>query len=151
MTIGEKIAELRTDGGMSQQTLADMLFVSRDLVSKWENDTRRPCFAMIEKIAHIYNVPVETIIEKDKLVFDELTNCIPRDAIFSEDEFARVLNSFLHDLSCRRADVFLKRYYFQKSIAEISTEYGIGENHVTSMLSKTRKKLKKYLEENSNG
>ena len=41
MTIGEKIAELRTDGGMSQQTLADMLFVSRDLVSKWENDTRR--------------------------------------------------------------------------------------------------------------
>ena len=130
MTIGEKIAELRTDGGMSQQTLADMLFVSRDLVSKWENDTRRPCFAMIEKIAHIYNVPVETIVEKDKLVFDELTNCIPRDAIFSEDEL---------------------RYYFQKSIAEISTEYGIGENHVTSMLSKTRKKLKKYLEENSNG
>ena len=35
--LGRKIADLRNNINMSQQTLAELLFVSRDLVSKWEN------------------------------------------------------------------------------------------------------------------
>ena len=37
MELGRKIADLRNNINMSQQTLAELLFVSRDLVSKWEN------------------------------------------------------------------------------------------------------------------
>ena len=38
----EKIAELRKTKGMSQQTLADVLFVSRSLVAMWEAGARVP-------------------------------------------------------------------------------------------------------------
>ena len=68
-------------------------------------------------------------------------------ASITEDQLVCVFNSFLHGLGKSKSDVFIKRYYFQKSVAEISSEYGIGENHVRSILSKTRKKLKKYIEE----
>ena len=56
LNIGKKISELRNKNGMSQQALADSLFVSRDLVSKWENGTRRPNYRMIEKIAEVSGV-----------------------------------------------------------------------------------------------
>ncbi len=36
MTIGEKIAYLRTEAGISQEQLAEQLSVSRQSVSKWE-------------------------------------------------------------------------------------------------------------------
>ena len=35
VNVGKRIAEQRAANDMSQQTLADLLFVSRDLVSKW--------------------------------------------------------------------------------------------------------------------
>ena len=39
------------------------------------------------------------------------------------------------------------RYYYLKTTAEISAECKTGENHVRSMLSKIRKKLKKHIKE----
>jgi len=147
VNVGKKIAEQRAANDMSQQTLADLLFVSRDLVSKWENGLRRPDYQTVEKIAQLFDVSVDTIVNKEELFFDELSECFPEDASISEDQLAGVFNSFLHGLGKSKSDVFIKRYYFQKSIAEISSEYGIGENHVRSILSKTRKKLKNYIEE----
>ena len=147
MNTGKTIAKLRAEKGVSQQKLAELLFVSRDLVSKWENGTRRPDYGMIEKIAQLFDVSVDTIVNKEELFFDELSECFPEDASITEDQLAGVLNSFLHGLGKSKSDVFIKRYYFQKSIAEISSEYGIGENHVRSILSKTRKKLKKFIKE----
>lgn len=147
MNVGKRIAELRAANDMSQQTLADLLFVSRDLVSKWENGLRRPDYQTIERIAQLFDVSVDTIVDKEELFFDELSECFPEGASITEDQLVCVFNSFLHGLGKSKSDVFIKRYYFQKSITEISSEYGIGENHVRSIFSKTRKKLKKYIEE----
>lgn len=38
MTFGEKLLKLRSDAGLSQDKLAEMLEVSRQSVSKWERD-----------------------------------------------------------------------------------------------------------------
>ena len=40
---------------------------------------------------------------------------------------------------------FFRRYFFTESVKEISEAYGLTENHTTVILSRTRKKLKKYL------
>lgn len=42
MSLGERITELRTLCGMSQMELAEAMNVSRQAVSKWENDQSSP-------------------------------------------------------------------------------------------------------------
>ncbi|MBO4413713.1 MAG: helix-turn-helix transcriptional regulator [Clostridia bacterium] len=147
MNIGEKIAGLRTAGNMSQQALADLLHVSRELVSKWENGTRRPDRETIENIAGIFGVPADSVIDRGDLVFEELGECVPTGEDLPGDALVTAVNAFLRALPRREADVFMNRYYFLKTAAEISEKFGIGENHVRSMLSKTRKKFRKYLKE----
>ena len=43
--------------------------------------------------------------------------------------------------------IFLRRYYYLQNTAEIAEAFGIRENHVRSILSKTRKKIKKTIKE----
>ena len=58
-----------------------------------------------------------------------------------------LLNGFLAGLTEKEADIFMKRYYFLLSAPEIASEYRLRDNHIRSILSKTRKKLKRYVRE----
>ena len=42
--------------------------------------------------------------------------------------------------------IFVRRYWYFYTISEIAAEYGFGESKVKMVLSRTRKKLKVYLE-----
>ena len=42
MTLGERLIQLRAKAGLNQDTLAEQLGVSRQSVSKWENDASVP-------------------------------------------------------------------------------------------------------------
>lgn len=147
MNIGNTIAKLRAKNGLSQAGLADLLFVSRDLVSKWETGTRRPDYSTIEKLAAVFGVPPDDIADRNDVVFKELSECVPDGAEISEKDLKTVTENFLQSLGAREAGIFLKRYYYLKNHDEISIEYGIKSNHVRSILSKTRKKFKKYVKE----
>ena len=57
------------------------------------------------------------------------------------------MNSFLQKLDSVTADIFVSRYYFMESTAEIANGYNMKENHVRTTLSRTRKKFKKYVKE----
>ncbi len=146
MNIGKTIAELRTARDMSQQSLADALFVSRDLISKWETGTRRPEYGMIEKMAAVFKVPADSFFDKKDLIFQELSECVIGVEI-PKEKLGESINRFLRKLPERTADVFMKRYYFLRTTSEIAVEYAIGENHVRSIISKTRRKLKRFLKE----
>ena len=147
MNVGKRIAELRAANDMSQQTLADLLFVSRDLVSKWENGTRTPDYPTVERIAGLFGISPDLIINKNDLIFKELTECVAESDNIPQERLTEIVNAFVKKLGERYAGVFLERYYYLKTTTEISTEFHIGENHVRSILSKVRKKLKKYIRE----
>ena len=150
MQIAKAIAELRAANGFSQEDLAARLFVSRELVSKWETGARRPDWLMIEKIAAVFGVSPASIADKSDLVQKELEKSLPADSRLSADELALQLNAFLRALPETEADIFIDRYYFLKDVAEIADLFRIGKNHVRSLLSRTRKKLKKYMKEVEN-
>ena len=59
MSIGERIIELRTQKNISQGQLADMLEVSRQAVSKWENDLSSPDTIRLIKLADTLDTDVE--------------------------------------------------------------------------------------------
>ena len=57
-----------------------------------------------------------------------------------------VLNGFLDALPRRDRMVFLRRYWYFSSVAEIAGEYGLSQSNVKMILSRGRGKLKKALE-----
>lgn len=84
------------------------------------------------------------------LALEELEGCVPTSPSAAQEvedaELERMVNCFLHTLSSRDCDVFLRRYWFVESMAEIAARYGMKENSVKTSLFRSRKKLKAYLE-----
>lgn len=59
MSIGERITELRCIAGMSQMQLAQLMHVSRQAVSKWENDQSTPDALKMILLADILETDIE--------------------------------------------------------------------------------------------
>ena len=77
----------------------------------------------------------------------ELEECLPKNSHLSADKLTTVLNSFLYGINDIESDIFIRRYYFFESAAEIAASFHLKENRIRSTLSRTRKKLKKFIKE----
>lgn len=78
----------------------------------------------------------------------ELEMCIPdsrRDGEMDRRELRRVLETFLDSLSKESRLIFLRRYLYVDTVAEIAARYGISESKVKTQLHRTRAKLHTYL------
>ena len=81
---------------------------------------------------------------------EELEQCIPSPG----DEQCRVedmtlrdaLNAFLGKLEPEKRCVFLRRYWYLDSVADISKRFAISESKVKTMLFRCRNQLREYLE-----
>lgn len=78
----------------------------------------------------------------------ELEDCL---SDVSEDpnengELAAVISAFLRTLEPQKRNMFLRRYWFSDSIADIAARFGVSESKVKSVLFRVRKQLKTYLE-----
>lgn len=63
--IGGNIAKLRREKKMTQDQLAEMLSVSPQAVSKWENDISYPDIEMLPKLAAIFAVTIDRLFSKE--------------------------------------------------------------------------------------
>ena len=134
---------------MTQEQLAAALFVSRELVSKWETGKSPPNYRMILKLSELFSIEVETLFDKNRILTDELTSCIPEGCKLNGEDLNASINTFLTSLSLRDRSVFFRRYYFFEDASEIGAEYGISAAHVRTILMRTRKKLKSHLKGDS--
>ena len=86
-----------------------------------------------------------------ELVLDELSEAVDSGADVEKavelKELNAALRRFLKSLGETERQVFLARYWFIASIAEIAEKFGFSESKVNSMLHRTRKKLLGYLKE----
>ena len=57
-TLGKRIAQLRKEKSLTQEDLAQMMEVSAQAVSKWENDLTCPDISSLPKLAKLLNVPL---------------------------------------------------------------------------------------------
>ena len=65
MNLGETIYRLRTKAGMSQDALAGALDVSRQSVSKWENNAAVPELEKLMKLSEIFGVTLDELVGRD--------------------------------------------------------------------------------------
>ncbi len=78
----------------------------------------------------------------------ELECCIPDNrqaAEFEGRELRRVLESFLDSLNKESRLIFLRRYLYVDSVAEIAQRYDISQSKIKTQLHRTRAKLYNYL------
>ena len=66
MTFGEKLTRLRKREGLSQESLAENLGVSRQAVSRWEQGTALPDAAKLLPCARLFRVSVEWLLDETR-------------------------------------------------------------------------------------
>lgn len=85
-----------------------------------------------------------------EMTLDELAECVPSahstEELVETEELSRMIDAFLHTLSERECNVFLRRYWYVEEYAEIAQRYHMNLNTVKTSLFRTRAKLRKYLE-----
>lgn len=84
------------------------------------------------------------------LALDELSECVsggetPEQTLMRR-QLALRFNQFLQGLPETERSVFLCRYWYVDSIAQIAAQFGFTESKVTSMLHRTRGKLRTWLQ-----
>lgn len=71
MTTGEKLALLRKEKNITQEELADVLGVSRQSISKWEQDRAFPETEKLIKLSEIYNCSIDYLLKYENKVIKE--------------------------------------------------------------------------------
>ncbi len=82
------------------------------------------------------------------LSLDELEDVLPDERYVtnvSDEDIGKLISNFLRNQKIEVRNVFIRKYFFFDSIAEISERFGFTESKVKNMLFYTRKKLKEYL------
>ena len=85
------------------------------------------------------------------LAFEELDACLADTGPSPEDQalsrsLAESLNRFLEGLPKTERALFIRRYWFFLSVKELAAQFGFTEKKTESMLLRTRRKLRAYLE-----
>ncbi len=65
MEIGNKIKKYREHFNLSQEELADEIYVSRQTVSNWENNKSYPDINSLKLLSHIFDVSLDEFIKGD--------------------------------------------------------------------------------------
>ena len=84
-----------------------------------------------------------------ELALDELGECLPGGESPEQQLDGKLLEAtiraFLSTVSQRERMVFIRRYFYLETTAQIARKYGLRESNVLMILSRTRAKLRNYL------
>lgn len=64
----EKLQELRKSRGLTQEELAEALFVSRTAISKWESGRGYPSIDSLKEISKFFSVTIDDLLSGEKLI-----------------------------------------------------------------------------------
>ena len=114
MTIGEKITHLRNALGMSQESLADKLLVSRQAVSKWEMDQAQPQIDNVLQICELFNISTDELLHDEIEMNRALKGAPIKNKYFGTDGFRGEANLNLTSMQAYKVGRFLGWYYSSK-------------------------------------
>lgn len=64
MTLGEKLKELRKKFGLTQEEFGSMMNVSRQAITKWENDNGIPDISNLVQLANFFEISVDYLLDE---------------------------------------------------------------------------------------
>lgn len=78
MKLSEKLIKLRKENGLSQEQFGNEINVSRQAVSKWENDESKPDIDKIQEIVKKFNVTYEYLLDDDIENIERFSEATPK-------------------------------------------------------------------------
>lgn len=115
MEFNEKLQELRKQKGLTQEELAEILFVSRTAVSKWESGRGMPSIESLKAISKFFAVSLDDLLSSEELL------------VIAEDDYKQKemhIRDMIYGLfDCSIALLFLLPFFGQKAngvIQEVS-------------------------------
>lgn len=87
---GEKLKKVREEKGMTQQTLADHLYVTRQAVSRWECGARYPDLMTAKKLADFLDTSLDELLSGE-----EMKKCIENSPVLEKPK-VQMLQSVLY-------------------------------------------------------
>lgn len=65
MTFGEKLKEIRKRFGLTQEKLSGLINVSRQAITKWENDEGLPDITNLQELSKVFGITIDYLLDKD--------------------------------------------------------------------------------------
>lgn len=135
MSLGNNLFQARKKVGLSQETVAEKLGISRQTISKWETDETVPDIYQAKKLAKIYNLSLDELIEFD-IDVKEIEEIIKNTNEEKEDKinWTNAWSKKYPVLATYQNNVDISKYSSQirKMLDNLSKEYGL--NTLDSML-----------------
>lgn len=72
MEIGKKLKETRIQSNLTQEQVAEELFVSRQTISNWENEKSYPDIISIIKLSDLYSISLDELLKGDLKMIEHL-------------------------------------------------------------------------------
>ena len=111
MTIGEKIAKLRTAANISQEQLAEKVSVSRQAVSKWEMDQATPQIDKVLMLCELFDISTDELLTGELSLPAELPEIVTTGKYFGTDGFRGEANVGLTSIQAYKVGRFLGWFY----------------------------------------
>lgn len=87
MELGKQIKKYRSELGLSQDALADKIYVTRQTISNWENDRNYPDVRSLVMLSTVFGISLDTLVKGD---LEEMKEQIKEEDIRKFDRDGRV-------------------------------------------------------------
>lgn len=130
MSLGNNLFNARKKRGLSQEEVAEKLGVSRQTISKWELDETLPDICQSKKLANLYGLSLDELIEFD-IDVKEIQEIIDRtsDAVSEKIDWTRAWSKKYPVLATYRDEVEIQTYAkeLNRLLEDLEKKYGYGE------------------------
>lgn len=111
MEIGKKLKAARQGSGLTQEQVAERLFVSRQTVSNWENEKTYPDIASVVRLSDLYSISLDDLLKGDAKMLEHLEEST--DIVKSNQKLIlAVVANIVVFLACLLMAVFLPESVF---------------------------------------
>nr|WP_297283654.1 helix-turn-helix domain-containing protein [uncultured Agathobaculum sp.] len=137
MSLGSSLYHARKKSGLSQENVAEKLGISRQTISKWETDDTLPDIRQSKRLAVLYHMTLDELIEYD---FDEQQAQQMIDSVSEEAQakidWNKVWSKKYPVLSTYHQKVRIDDYapVFREMLTRLRVEYGYNNTNALLVL-----------------
>lgn len=118
---GKRLKKIRKKSGLSQETLAKELGISKSALSYYENGERVPDIIFLEKVAHYYNISLDYMLGFSDAMNPEKSSIVDKTGL-SEETIDTLMNEFDDGYISNILDKLIRNEDFRHALQILESE-----------------------------